>query len=63
MRLEDLVEMSRRLEEEYDLITCRYEPAYPDRRERWIKCHAGDVLSRDEALQQIRQARSRRERC
>jgi hypothetical protein len=51
---EGLAEMSRRLTEEYDLMTCGYDPAYPGRREPWIKCHAGDVLTREEALRQIR---------
>jgi hypothetical protein len=47
----DLAEMRRRLTEEYDLLTCGYDPLYPDRREPWVKCHAGDVLTRQEALQ------------
>jgi hypothetical protein len=46
----DLSEMRRRLAEEEDLLMGGYEPLYPDRREPWIKCHAGDVLSREEAL-------------
>jgi hypothetical protein len=44
---EDLQEMRRRLKEEYDLLTCGYDPAYPDRREPWIKCHAGEVARGD----------------
>jgi hypothetical protein len=56
----DLAEMSRRLKEEYDLITCGYDPAYSDRREPWIKCHAGEVLTRQEALQQIEEERHSR---
>jgi hypothetical protein len=59
MTREDLMEMSHRLQEEYNLITCGYDPAYPDRREPWIKCHAGEVLSRQEALRQIREERHR----
>jgi hypothetical protein len=54
---EDLQEMSRRLEEEEDLLMGGYEPAYSHQREPWIKCHAGDLLSREEALQQIREGR------
>jgi hypothetical protein len=57
MRPEDLQEMSRRLKEEEDLLVGGYEPAYSDQREPWIKCHAGDLLSREEALQQIREGR------
>jgi len=60
MRRKDLAEMRHRLTEEYDLITCGYDPAYPDRREPWIKCHAGEVLTREEALRQIREERDRR---
>jgi hypothetical protein len=60
VRRKDLREMSRRLEEEYDPLTCGYEPAYSDRREPWIKCHAGDLLTREEALQQIKDERARR---
>jgi hypothetical protein len=56
----DLQEMRRRLAEEEDLITCGYDPAYPDHREPWIKCHAGEVLSRQEALRQIRSEQQRR---
>jgi hypothetical protein len=56
----DLSEMRRRLAEEEDLILGGFEPAYPDQREPWIKCHSGDVLSREEALQQIRQERESR---
>jgi hypothetical protein len=52
----DLREMGRRLEQEYDLITCGYDPAYPDQRGPWIKRHAGEV-SRREALRQIREER------
>jgi hypothetical protein len=46
----DLVEMSRRLAEEEDLLTYGYNPAYPYRREPWIKCHAGEVICGREAL-------------
>ena len=60
MRPEDLVEISRRLEEEYDLLTCGYDPVYDDQREPWIKCHAGEVLTREEALRQIREERESR---
>jgi hypothetical protein len=60
VRRKDLAEMSRRLEEEYDLLTCGYEPAYSDQREPWIKCHAGDLLSREEALRQIKEERESR---
>jgi hypothetical protein len=49
--------MSRRLKEEEDLLMGGYEPAYSHQREPWIKCHAGDLLSREEALQQIREGR------
>jgi hypothetical protein len=57
MTREDLAEMRRRLTGEYDLITCGYEPAYADRREPWVKCHTGEVLTREEALRQIRRER------
>jgi hypothetical protein len=60
MTPEELAEMRRRLKEEYDLITCGYDPAYPDRREPWIKCHAGEVLTRQEALRQIGEERQKR---
>jgi hypothetical protein len=56
----DLAEMRRRLEEEYDLHTCGYDPVYDDQRGPWIKCHAGEVLTREEALQQIREDRESR---
>jgi hypothetical protein len=57
MRLEDLLEMSRRLREEEHLHYCGYEPADHDQREPWIKLHAGYLLSREEALQEIREGR------
>jgi hypothetical protein len=50
---EDLAEMSRRLQEEYDLHTYGYDPIRPDARELWIKCHAGDLLTREQALREI----------
>jgi hypothetical protein len=56
----DLQAMRRRLAEQEDLITHGYDPAYPDRREPWIKRHAGDVLSRQDALRQIRSEQQRR---
>jgi hypothetical protein len=56
----DLAEMRRRLAEEEDLILGGYEPVYDDQREPWIKCHAGEVLSRQEALQQIEEERDGR---
>ena len=59
MNRKDQAEMRRRLQEEYDLLTCGYDPAYDDRREPWIKCHDGSLLSREEALEQIREERQR----
>ena len=56
----DLAEMRRRLEEEYDLITCGYDPLDPGEREPWIKCHDGSLLTREQALQQIREERESR---
>jgi hypothetical protein len=56
----DLAEMRRRLTEEEDLLLGGYEPVYDDQREPWIKCHAGEVLSRQEALQQIEEERDGR---
>lgn len=53
MRPEDLREMSHRLQEEYDLYTFGYDPIRPDARELWIKRHAGDVLTREQALREI----------
>jgi hypothetical protein len=53
MRPEVLREMSRRLQEEYDLYTCGYDPIRPDARAIWIKRHAGDVLTRIQALREI----------
>jgi hypothetical protein len=52
--------MRRRLAEEEDLILGGYEPVYDGQREPWIKCHAGEVLSRQEALQQIEEERESR---
>jgi hypothetical protein len=52
--------MSRRLAEEEDLLTYGYNPAYPYRHEPWITCHAGEVISRREALRQISEERDRR---
>jgi hypothetical protein len=46
--------MRRRLAEEEYLILGGYDPAYANEREPWIKCHAGEVLTREEALRQIR---------
>jgi hypothetical protein len=62
IRPEDLREM-RRLREEEDLLMGGYEPVYDDQREPWLKLHAGDVLTRAEALQQIREERFRKGRC
>ena len=59
MNRKDLAEMSRRLAEEEHLILGGYEPVYDDQREPWIKCHAGDVLTREEALRQIQAERER----
>jgi hypothetical protein len=56
----DLAEMRRRLTEEEVLLRGGYEPAYDDQREPWIKCHAGDVLTRQEALRQIEEERDGR---
>lgn len=53
MRPEDLREMSRRLQEEDDLYTFGYDPIRPDARKLWIKRHAGDVLTREQALREI----------
>jgi hypothetical protein len=56
---EDLREMSNRLQEEYELYTFGYDPIRPNARELWIKRHAGDVLTREQALREI--AAERRE--
>jgi hypothetical protein len=45
--------MRRCLTEEEDLLLGGYDPLYPDRREPWIKCHDGSLLTRQEALRQI----------
>jgi hypothetical protein len=63
MRLEDRLEMSCRLREEEDLLKGGYEPVYDDQREPWVKCHAGEGLTREEALQQIRKERESRRRA
>jgi hypothetical protein len=52
--------MRRRLTEEEDLLLGGYEPVYDDQREPWVKCHAGEVLTREEALRQIRRERDSR---
>jgi len=57
IRPEDLREMRRRLKEEEDLLMGGYEPAYSDRRSPWIKLQAGYLLSREGALQEIREGR------
>jgi len=56
----DLSGMRRRLTEEEDLLLGGYEPVYDDQREPWVKCHAGEVLTREEALEQIREERESR---
>jgi hypothetical protein len=53
VRPEDICELSRRLKEEYDLYTFGYDPIRPDARELWIKRHAGDLLTREQALREI----------
>jgi hypothetical protein len=60
VRRKDLAEMRRRLAEEEDLILGGYEPVTLVEGERWIKCHAGDVLTRQGALEQIREERESR---
>jgi hypothetical protein len=56
----DLAEMRRRLAEEEDLILGGYEPVTLAEVERWIKCHDGSLLTRQEALQQIAEERESR---
>jgi hypothetical protein len=46
----------RRREREY-ILERGYEPVAIDGCQMWVKCHAGDVLSREEALRQIREGR------
>lgn len=55
---EDVQELNRRLREEYDLITCGFDPADDAERDPWIKCHAGDVMSRELALEEIARGRA-----
>jgi len=59
---EKLAGIRGRLKGEFNLlITSGYEPAYlEDGRGVWVKCHAGDVLTREEALEQIKAERQRR---
>ena len=56
MTRKDLAEMRRRLEEIMFVAECGYDPVYDEIRGEplWIKCHAGDVFTHEEALQQIR---------
>jgi hypothetical protein len=58
----DLAEMRRRLEEIMFIAECGYEPLYDEvlGESMWIKCHAGDVLTHEEALRQIGEERDRR---
>jgi hypothetical protein len=52
----DLAQMSRRLEEIMFVAECGYEPFYDEvlGEPFWIKCHAGDVLTHEQALRQNR---------
>jgi hypothetical protein len=50
----DLAEMRRRLEEIVFVAECGYEPLGES---MWIKCHAGDVLTHEQALRQIKEER------
>jgi hypothetical protein len=54
--------MRRRLEEIMFVAQCGYDPLCDEIRGEplWIKCHAGDVLTHEEALQQIREEGDRR---
>jgi hypothetical protein len=54
--------MRRRLEEIMFIAECGYEPLYDEvlGESMWIKCHAGDVLTHEEALRQIGEERDRR---
>jgi hypothetical protein len=60
MTQKDSAGIRGRLKGEFNLlITSGYEPAYlEDGRGVWVKCHAGDVLTREEALQQIEEERA-----
>jgi hypothetical protein len=57
VRAEDLAEMDRRLTEIMFISERGYEPAEVSGELLWIKCHAGYLLSREEALREIREGR------
>jgi hypothetical protein len=56
MRRKDLAEMSRRLEEVVFIAERGYEPVFDETLGEWmwVKCHDSSLLSRQEALEQIR---------
>jgi hypothetical protein len=51
MNRKDQAEMRRRLDEIMFIAESGYEPLGES---MWVKCHAGDLLTHQEALEQIR---------